>query len=89
MIIYFREKFILQLMYLNGEVEGLTYDVSDNIDDYSNRIVKAQIARDLSLNWKSEHLVDSPTPHQNKKKCVKLWSSPSKGWTQTHVCHFL
>lgn len=80
----------MQLMYLNGEVEGLTYDVSDNIDDYSNRIVKAQIARDLSLNWKSEHLVDSPTPHQNKKKkCVKLWSSPSKGWTQTHVCHFL
>lgn len=57
-------------MYLNGEVEGLTYDVSDNIDDYSNRIVKAQIARDLSLNWKSEHLVDSPTPHQNKKKNV-------------------
>lgn len=58
MIIYFREKFILQLMYLNGEVEGLIYDVFDNIDDYFNRIVKVQIVRDLSLNWKLEYLVD-------------------------------
>lgn len=41
----------MQLMYLSGKVEGLTHNVSNNIDDYSNRVVRAQIARDLNLNW--------------------------------------
>ena len=61
----------MQLMYLSGEVDGLSHDMSNNIDDYSNRIVKAQIARDLSLNWKSEHLGDPlHAPPKDVLNCV-------------------